>query len=107
MASRDLPNKGLRLACGLIRTIRLPARRVDLDQCDLLGCKQEPAGANGYSSSIKQFCFPKILVGHWLEVAPKMTPVRPFASYRYSGVPLRRPAQSRSKRTHPTSHRAP
>ena len=29
---------------------------------------------NGYSTSIRQFCFPKILADHWQEVARKMTP---------------------------------
>lgn len=37
---------------------------------------------SGYRSSIKPFCVPKILADHWPEVAPKMTPLRPFGSYR-------------------------
>jgi len=29
---------------------------------------------SGYSSSVRQFCFPKVLADHWPEVARKMSP---------------------------------
>jgi len=29
---------------------------------------------NGYSSAVKQFCFPRVLAEHWQEVARKMVP---------------------------------
>jgi hypothetical protein len=51
------------------------------DCTDVGGVSKSLRVPNWYSSSIRQFCFPGVLAEHWAEVAPKMTPLRPFDSF--------------------------
>jgi hypothetical protein len=46
----------------------------DSDCADIGGVSESLRVAAGYSSSLRQFCFPRVLAEHWREVAHKMSP---------------------------------